>query len=173
MEAVKTDVSEITRPNETRAFSFVEMLAQVAAQRETFDKMRHGHDGTQTSTDDPNAPQPPPCDGAAKFCGFNLHASVRIAADDDRGRERLFRYCLRPPFSLDRLGLLSDGRVFYRVKKSGRHASRVRIMTALECLARLCALIPSPYYLLTRFHGVIAPRSKLRKAIVPRPACDV
>ena len=73
--------------NETRAFSFVEVLAQVAAQRGTFEKMKNGHDGTQASTDEPNTPQPPPCDGAAKFYGFNLHASVRIAADDDCGRE--------------------------------------------------------------------------------------
>ena len=34
---------------------------------------------------------------------------------------------------------------------------------------RLCALIPPPYYPLTRFHGVLAQRAKLRKAIVPRP----
>ena len=107
------------------------------------------------------------------FYGFNLHASVRIAADDDRGRDRLFRYCLRPPFSLDRLGLLPDGRCCYHVKKSGRRTSQVRIMTAFECLARIRALIPPPDYPLTRFHCVSAPRSKLRKAIVPRPRREV
>jgi len=43
---------------------------------------------------------------------------------------------MRPPFSLDRFGVLRDGRVLYRVKKSGNRASRVRIMTPVECLAR-------------------------------------
>jgi len=77
---------------------------------------------------------------------------------DDRGLKRLFRYCLRPPFSLDRLRLLPDGRYGYSVKKFGRRACCVRIMTPVECLARLCALVPPPYYPLTRYHGVIAPR---------------
>ena len=75
-------------------------------------------------------------DGAVAFCGFNLHASVRITANDDRGRERLFRYCLRPPFSFDRLRLLPDGRYGYSVKKSGHRGYRMRIMTPLECLAK-------------------------------------
>ena len=33
-------------------------------------------------------------------------------------------------------------------------------MTPVECLARLCALIPPPRYPLTRFHGVLAPREQ-------------
>ena len=35
-------------------------------------------------------------------------------------------------------------------------------MTPVECIARLCALVPPPCYPLTRFHGVLAPRAKLR-----------
>jgi hypothetical protein len=27
--------------------------------------------------------------------GFDVHGAVRIAADDDEGRERLIRYCAR------------------------------------------------------------------------------
>ena len=87
--------------NETRVLTFDEMLAQVAAGRGTFEKVKGCHDDAQASSSERN-PRPQPCDGAANFCGFNLHASVRIAADDDRGRERLFRSCLRPPFSLAR-----------------------------------------------------------------------
>jgi hypothetical protein len=40
--------------------------------------------------------------------GFNLHAAVAMGADDDRARERLVRYCARPPFATDRLTLLSS-----------------------------------------------------------------
>jgi hypothetical protein len=82
-------------------------------------------------------------------------------------------YGLRPPFSLSRLRLLRDGRISYRVKKSARRTSRCRIMTPVECLARLCALVPPPRYPLTRFHGVLAPRAKLRPRIVPRLAESV
>ena len=35
--------------------------------------------------------------------GFSLDASVRIHGTDSAGRERLLRYCARPPFALERL----------------------------------------------------------------------
>jgi len=38
---------------------------------------------------------------------------------------------------------------------------------------RLCALVPPPYYPMTRYHGVIALRAQLRKADVPQPPRDV
>jgi hypothetical protein len=50
----------------------------------------------------------------------------------------------------------------------GLVASRCRIMTPVECIARLCALVPPPRYPLTRFHRVLAPRAKLRPRIVPK-----
>ena len=50
---------------------------------------------------------------SARCDGFDVHCAVRIAADEDTGRERLARYCTRPPFALDRIELLRDGRVAY------------------------------------------------------------
>jgi hypothetical protein len=46
---------------------------------------------TKTTRLLPNQTAPPIRDEAATFCGFNMHASVRIAAHDDIGRERLSR----------------------------------------------------------------------------------
>jgi hypothetical protein len=40
--------------------------------------------------------------------GFDLHANVRVAANDRAGLERLCRYILRPPFAQERLRLRSD-----------------------------------------------------------------
>ena len=100
--------------------------------------------------------------------GFNLHAGVRIEAGDDVGRERLCRYGARPPLSLERLRLLSGGRVAYRVKSVRRGRAKHRVMTSVELLARLAALLPPPRYPLTRYHGVLAPRSAWRREIVPR-----
>jgi hypothetical protein len=34
--------------------------------------------------------------------GFSVDASVRSHGSDRAGRERLIRYCARPPFALDR-----------------------------------------------------------------------
>jgi hypothetical protein len=48
--------------------------------------------------------------------GFDIHASVGVSAADRGGRERLLRYCARAPLSLERLSLLEDGRVAYRIK---------------------------------------------------------
>jgi hypothetical protein len=31
--------------------------------------------------------------------GFDIHAGVSVSADDREGRERLLRYCARPPLS--------------------------------------------------------------------------
>jgi len=156
--------------NETRVFTCDEMLAQLAAGRGTVQLEKSGHDHAQASNTETYQP-PPPCDGAATFCGFNLHASVRIPADD-RGRERRCRI-VYPSVIVDRLRLLPDGSIGYCVKKSGRRSSRVRIMTPVQCLARLCALVPPLLYPWTRYRGVIAPRARPRKAILPQPPRNV
>jgi len=79
----------------------------------------------------------------AELDGFNVQAAVRIEADDDQGRERLVRYCARPCFALDRLSVLPDGRVAYRIKYGGRGSTH-RVLTPIELLARLAALVPMP-----------------------------
>jgi hypothetical protein len=101
--------------------------------------------------------------------GFNLHADVRVEAGDDLGRERLCRYGARPPLSLERLRRLPGGRVAYRLKYVGRGRGRHRVMTAMEFMARLSAIIAPPRYPLTRFAGVLAPRSAWRRDVVPKP----
>ena len=106
---------------------------------------------------------------AAAHNGFDLHAGVRIAAGDYEGRERLVRYGLRPCFALERLSLLPDGRVAYRVKAPRSRRATHRIMEPVEFLARLCALIPPPRYPPVRYHGVFAPNHPRRREVIPRP----
>jgi len=86
---------------------------------------------------------------------FNLHASVHLPAHDDLGREWLCRYLARPAFSLARFGVRRDGLIVYRVKKAGRGRAKQRVMTPLECLGRLAAMVPPPRYPLLRLHGVL------------------
>ncbi len=120
--------------------------------------------------DDPHATPPAVHDGSAvEDAHYNLEASVRIAADDDFGREHLLRYCARPSLSLARLTELPHGKLGYRIKKLRNHRNKLRIMTPLELLARLAALIPPPRHPLVRFHGAFAPRSSWRKLVVPKP----
>lgn len=97
--------------------------------------------------------------------GFDIHAAVGVPASDREGRERLLRYCARAPLSLERLAVLPDGRVAYRIK-APRGKQTHRVMTPLQFLARLCALIPPPRHPLIRFHGVFAPHSAWRRDVV-------
>ncbi len=115
-------------------------------------------------------PEPPRSEGdAVDLDGFNLHASVAVAGDDDLGRERLMRYGARPPFALDRLRRLADGRIAYRIKKLRDGRAKHRVMTPVELLARLSAIIPPPRYPLLRYAGVLGPRSRWRRDLAPGP----
>ena len=106
---------------------------------------------------------------AVEYQDFNLHAGVRIGAGDDLGRERLARYALRPPLSLERLRRLPGGRIAYRLKYVSRGRGKHRVMTPMEFMARLSAIVAPPRYPLVRYAGVLAPRSKWRREVVPRP----
>jgi hypothetical protein len=126
----------------------------------------------------PFAP-PDPADGGAAFdkkerrfsasdLGFDIHCAVRVDGDDDEGRERLVRYCARPPFALERIEPMKDGRIAYRMK-TPRRGSTHRVMTPMEFMARLAILVPPPFFPLTRYHGVFAARSSWRPLVTPKP----
>jgi hypothetical protein len=105
--------------------------------------------------------------GAAVREGFNLHASVRIDEGDDVGRERLARYGARPPFSLERFKKLPGGRIGYRVKKARGGGAKMFVLTPLELLARLSALIPPPRYPLVRYQVFLRPGVHGAKRLCP------
>ena len=52
--------------------------------------------------------------------GFSVQNGVTVGAEDAAGIERLARYLLRPPLSLERMSLDADGSVLYRQKARGR-----------------------------------------------------
>jgi hypothetical protein len=74
--------------------------------------------------------------------------------------------------ALDRLRRLPGGRIGYRIKKLRDGRAKQRVMTPLEFLARLAAIVPPPRYPLLRYHGVLGPRSAWRRDIVPMPRND-
>src|SRR5207302_10491715 len=93
----------------------LEACAAIALRRGTVRKL--GDDGRAIEHDEPRAPEAREPRAAVDVEGFNLEASGRIDADDDVGRERLFRYGARPPIALGRLRWIAGGRVAYRIKK--------------------------------------------------------
>jgi hypothetical protein len=95
-----------------RQLSVNEALAQAAMQRGTL--VTVASDAVDVDDAEPARPPPSPTKTAAVVLErFNLHASVRIAADDDTGRERLGRSITRPPFALGRFRRLLDGTITY------------------------------------------------------------
>jgi len=104
---------------------------------------------------------------SADWRGFSLHAGVSFGALDRKGRERLVRYCTRPPLAMERLSVLRDGSVAYKLKWANKRSSH-RVMSSMEFMARLASIVAPPRLPLTRYHGVLAPNSSWRRAIVSR-----
>ena len=83
----------------------------------------------------------------------------------------LCRYITRPAIANERLKLNSTGDVVLRLKSPYRDGTTHIVMSPLEFMQRLAALVPRPRLNLIRFHGVLAPNAKLRPQIIPgRPA---
>ncbi len=66
--------------------------------------------------------------------GFSLDAAVRVGAHDLAGLERLLRYCARPPFALERLELIDEQQVIYRLPRTQRDGTTVLSLTPLELI---------------------------------------
>ena len=156
------------RSNEAPERSALDACADIALRGGTFARLERAEAAQTGEAAEARFDGKHPGPMTAELDGFNVQAAVRIEAGDDEGRERLVRYCARPCFALERLSVLPDGRVAYRVKYAGRGGTH-RVMTKVEFLARLAALVAPPRYPLVRYHGVLAPHSKWRSAVVPRP----
>ena len=108
----------------------------------------------------------------ARVDGFSLHAARTVDPGDRDGLERLCRYGLRAPFSLDRLSIDPDGQVRCRLLRpwptpEGRTDL---VLDPVVFLRRLAALVPAPYQNLVRYHGVFANRSRFRARLPAPPA---
>lgn len=101
--------------------------------------------------------------------GFSLHAGVAMAGNERDKIEKLCRYIARPAIALERLHLNQRGEVVYVLKKPYSDGTTYIVMTQLELLERLAAIVPRPRVHLTRFAGVFAPHYKHRAMVVPKP----
>ena len=109
---------------------------------------------------------------AYRHSGFSVDTSVRIEAHDRAGLERLLRYCARPAFSMERLRKAGKDLVYRCAKQHSEPASEKRgvkvdelILTPLELIDRIAALVPPPRTHRHRYYGALAPNSPLRAAV--------
>jgi hypothetical protein len=121
----------------------------------------------------------------ADIDGFSLHAAVRVEAHDRKRLEQLCRYITRPALSDERVQVNAAGQVELKLKTPWRDGTTHLVMSPLELMQRLAALVPRPRLHLIRFgvritslrevsgpplrdHGVLAPNAKLRPLVVPQ-----
>jgi hypothetical protein len=104
----------------------------------------------------------------ATVSGVSVHANVCVPAHDRMRLERLCRYTGRPPLALERLSLLPDGRLLYRLKRHWRNGTTHMVFEPLELIEKLAALVPPPRFNLVRYHGILAPGSRYRGLVVPQ-----
>ena len=108
---------------------------------------------------------PPRC---ATYNGYNLHAGVVAGTKDRKGLERLCRYIARPALAKERLSSLPGGRVRLALKSTWSDGTAAIEMTEVELLERLAALVPPARSHEVHYHGVLAPRHRWRRLVVPR-----
>lgn len=100
--------------------------------------------------------------------GFSLHAEVRCAMNQRNKLEQLCRYITRPAIANERLSINNNGDVVLQLKSPYKDGTTHVVMSPLEFMQRLAALVPRPRLNLIRFHGVLAPNAKLRSSIIPQ-----
>jgi hypothetical protein len=120
--------------------------------------------GADTEDVSAAVPSGPRC---AAVSGFSLHANVCIPAKARRQLENLCRYAARPAVATERLSVLPDGRLLYRLRHRWRNGATHVVFEPLEFVAKLAALVPAPMSNLVRYHGLLSPAARWRSAIVP------
>ncbi len=92
-----------------------------------------------------------------RHTGFSVHNRVRVEPEDQPAVERLARYIMRPPISLERMTWDGVGEVCYRRKRghesSGFNEREVEAFDPAEFLARVIMHIPEPRRHLVRYYG--------------------
>ncbi|MBK6472490.1 MAG: transposase [Betaproteobacteria bacterium] len=89
-------------------------------------------------------------------------------ADDRQALEQLCRYITRPALANERVQTSAAGQVVLKLKTAWRDGTAHLVMSPLEFMQRLAALVPRPRLHSIRFLGVLAPNAKLRAQVVPQ-----
>jgi hypothetical protein len=105
----------------------------------------------------------------ASLDGFTLHAATRAVALDTVGREALCKYVLRPAVAQERITRGPEGLVRITLKRPFSDGTVAVDLDPLSLLSRLAASVPPPRLHTVRYAGVLAPASKLRARLVPKP----
>ncbi len=90
-----------------------------------------------------------------------------VALISARNSNAKCRYITRPAIANERIKRNRAGQVVLQLKSAYRDGTTHIVISPLEFMQRLAALVPRPRLHLIRFHGVLAPNATLRSEIVP------
>jgi hypothetical protein len=99
--------------------------------------------------------------------GFSLHAATTVEAGDRAALERLCKYVARPPLAAGRLTQVSDELLSFQLKTPWSDGTTAILLSPLELIEKISALVPPPRRNMVRYFGVLAPHAKDREKIVP------
>ena len=103
----------------------------------------------------------------------DIRRKTRRKSHQRKKLERLCRYITRPAIVERRLSLANNGNVVIALKTPYDDGTTHVVLSPMEFMGRLAALVPRPRVNLTRFHGVFSRgglpyNSKLREYVVPQ-----
>ncbi len=104
--------------------------------------------------------------------GFTLHANTCAGAEDERGREALLQYTLRPPIANEHVQEGPEGLVRIVLKRPFSDGTTAIDLDPLSLLCRLASMVPPPRIHTVRYSGVLGSASKWRSLIIP-PAVPI
>ena len=105
----------------------------------------------------------------ATINGFNLHAATFVAAPQRRRLEELVAYMTRPPLATNRLTVKENGDLVYTMKRVFSDGTRAILLSPLELIEKLCAMVPPSRAHQTLYTGVFSSHSKWRNLVVLDP----
>ena len=103
----------------------------------------------------------------ASVNGFTLHAARSVARHQRAELEQLIQYAARPALSTERLSLTPEELIKYQLKNKWKDGTTHILLSPIEFIEKLAALVPLPRLHLVRYFGVLSSHSKLRKDIIP------
>ena len=96
-----------------------------------------------------------------KNSGFSIDASLRLYGSDDKARESIAQYLVRPPLSLNKIKYEPfKGKVLFKTKYNEYFGENFKVYNASDFIAALTQHIPPARVHLVRYYGLYSSRTK-------------
>ena len=105
----------------------------------------------------------------ASINAFNLQAATFVGATDRRRLEELVAYMTRPPLATNRLSVNENGDLIDTMKRVFSDGTRAVLLSPLEIIEKLCAMVPPPRAHQSLYTGVFSSHSQRRNLVVLEP----